>query len=408
VLLALLALAWAPPASAAPASAAPAKRLAVLELTGTTDRAILSVFSDQIRQGALLAVKPLGYEVMTRENQAVLASAMGIDLEACQDGAECEVELGRNIGADLVVSGGVTKVGSLLVVTLKLHTTDTALLLASKTIQARSQEALLDELVFGSQELMAEGLDLGPVQRTARRPKVAGGKVQSGLTLDRGEKIKNEPTDETGFLVVEASPEGANIFVNGEEVGRGKVQLERMVGRYVVVAELGKLYHPARQEIQLDSNKTKVILELKPAFGTLDVTSIPSRATVWLNGDKVGVTPFVARELPSGDYTLRLDLKDHLSDTADLTVSDGELSRFIGELKPNFGILVAHSTPAGARIELNGEPTGEVTPHNFERVPAGVVELRLSLDGYGEQVLRPTLTRDEVLTVDAEIGRAHV
>ena len=102
VLFALLALAWAPPASAGPASAAPTQRLAVLELTGTTDRAILSVFSDQIRQGALLAVKPLGYEVMTRENQAALATAMGIDLEACQDGAECEVELGRNIGADLV------------------------------------------------------------------------------------------------------------------------------------------------------------------------------------------------------------------------------------------------------------------------------------------------------------------
>ena len=165
VLFALLALAWAPPASAGPASAAPTQRLAVLELTGTTDRAILSVFSDQIRQGALLAVKPLGYEVMTRENQAALATAMGIDLEACQDGAECEVELGRNIGAALVISGGVTKVGGALIATLKLHTTDKGTLLASSTVEAGDELKMIRKLAPETVALIRQGLGLSGSRR---------------------------------------------------------------------------------------------------------------------------------------------------------------------------------------------------------------------------------------------------
>ena len=55
-------------------SSAPAEestqRLAVLELRGAFERDILSVFSDQVRQGALSSLKGTGYEVMTREHMA--------------------------------------------------------------------------------------------------------------------------------------------------------------------------------------------------------------------------------------------------------------------------------------------------------------------------------------------------
>ena len=154
-LLALLALAWA-----SPASAAPTQRLAVLELSGAFERDLLSVFSDQVRQGALRSLEGSDYEVMTRENMAVLARSQGIDLEACQEGAECEVDLGRNIGAALVISGGVTKVGGALIATLKLHTTDKGTLLASRTAKARDERSMLDEIKQEAALLIREGLGL--------------------------------------------------------------------------------------------------------------------------------------------------------------------------------------------------------------------------------------------------------
>ncbi len=70
---ALLALLLLGPLLSPPASAAPTQRLAVLELTGAFERDLLSVFSDQVHQGALSALKGTPYEVMTRENMAMLA-----------------------------------------------------------------------------------------------------------------------------------------------------------------------------------------------------------------------------------------------------------------------------------------------------------------------------------------------
>jgi len=90
----------------APGVAQRTKRVAVLELSGVLERPVLMTLTDRLRHGALAALKGTSYEVMTRENMAVLARNMDIDLAACEDGAECEVDIGRNVGADLVMSGG--------------------------------------------------------------------------------------------------------------------------------------------------------------------------------------------------------------------------------------------------------------------------------------------------------------
>jgi len=44
--------------------------------------------------------------------------------------------------------------------------------------------------------------------------------------------------------------------------------------------------------------------------------------------------------------------------------------------------LQVNSTPEGARIELDGEPTGQVTSHAFVNLPVGLHTFLLTLDGY--------------------------
>ena len=54
-----------------------------------------------------------GEEIYTRENMLMMLSDMGKSAE-CMEGS-CEVEIARNIGADYVVSGKVTKRGSTII-----------------------------------------------------------------------------------------------------------------------------------------------------------------------------------------------------------------------------------------------------------------------------------------------------
>ena len=127
-------------------------KLAVLELH---DFASLSkentrYFTDVVRQAVLRAQPQL--QVITRENLLVLLEATGRKLEDCE--GECEVDTGRRIGADLIVSGEIQKVGSLFKISLRMHDTRSGQLLASAIGSGRTIEELDGAASSASRELM--------------------------------------------------------------------------------------------------------------------------------------------------------------------------------------------------------------------------------------------------------------
>jgi hypothetical protein len=107
-------------------------------------------FTDLVRGATLRAAK--GVEVITRENLIVLLQATGRDIEKCE--GECEVDTGRRIGADAVVSGDVLKVGSRYKMSLKLHETRGGRLLSTAIASGKSIDELDDALQVAAQELM--------------------------------------------------------------------------------------------------------------------------------------------------------------------------------------------------------------------------------------------------------------
>jgi len=379
-----------------------AGRAAVLEFTGdgAIDDEGLAYLADRARGAALDTLDPGVWTIISRENMTVLLDANASDLADCELG-ECEVDVGRSIGADLVVAGRVVRFGSKYRITLKAFETAEGRLLSTEEVDADDLDALADGLDGACSRLLDE-----EHTAQARRATIAysgSGAVDYGWELDRGEHIVNEVTDETGILRIDTDPPEALIYVNDEELGQGSVQKELMSGRYVVIAELGSLYYPAREEVQLGNGVVRITLELQPATGAVALTSEPEGAQVWLDGENVGRTPFEDERKRSGSYQLRLTMADYLSHSETLAVIDGEVTERHVALAPNFGGLDVRSQPAGARIEIDGEDTGEITPHVFERVGAGIAEVALTLEGYGEAVVHPTVERLETALVDVEL-----
>src|SRR5438477_2178237 len=132
------------PGRSAPAAAQKLSgKLAVLELRNFTKdltRENAQYFTDVVRSAALRAQPQL--EVMTRENLLVLLQASGRDLANCE--GECEVDTGRRIGADEIVSGELQKVGARYKLTLRLHDTREGRLLASTQASGMTIEELDD------------------------------------------------------------------------------------------------------------------------------------------------------------------------------------------------------------------------------------------------------------------------
>ncbi len=157
---------WRPPAIAASpaptvaAAAAPAQprlpdgaRVAVLELRhgpafSSEDARYLG---DVVRAAVLRAAPRLS--VMTRENLLVLLQASGKELADCE--GECEVDTGRRIGADAVLSGEALKFGARFKLSLRLHETKAGRLLAATVASGATLEELDVELQQRAVELLA-------------------------------------------------------------------------------------------------------------------------------------------------------------------------------------------------------------------------------------------------------------
>jgi hypothetical protein len=149
------------PAGAAPKVAPPpikhagAQVIAVLEfrdkLPKEGDKLDVSYVSDVVRSAAKEALP--GLRVMTRENMLVLLEATGRKLEQCE--GECEVDTGRRVGADLIISGEVLRFGTRFKVNMKLHDTHDGELLAGSIASGGSVDELDTELGKAVVKLMA-------------------------------------------------------------------------------------------------------------------------------------------------------------------------------------------------------------------------------------------------------------
>ncbi len=135
-----------------------ADHVAVLEFTGSDNEDLTSILSDQARAGALDQLDPLTYSIITRENMMQILEDMGKDATCL--GGSCEVDLARNIGADLVISGTISQLGDVQLVMLKLHQSDSGTLLAMEKIQGSDPVALVEATFEGVQQLLRKGLYL--------------------------------------------------------------------------------------------------------------------------------------------------------------------------------------------------------------------------------------------------------
>lgn len=143
------------PASAAPPTAPTRGVLAVLDLrnklTGAAREQVDTAYLTDVVRSAALDAAP-GLQIMTRENVLVLLKASGKSLSECE--GECEVDTGRRLGADLIISGEVLQFGSNLKINLKLHETGQGRLLSASQASGGNADGLDREMPGAIRKLM--------------------------------------------------------------------------------------------------------------------------------------------------------------------------------------------------------------------------------------------------------------
>jgi TolB-like protein len=160
--------------SPAPAVAGEGRLVAVLEFRSKLKgedaaQADATYLSNVVRTAALESVP--GLRVMTRENMLVLLGASGKSLAECE--GECEVDTGRRLGADLVVSGEVLKFGSKFKLDLRMHDTKDGRMISGAQASGKTVDELDDALAGATRKLFASLAPAAPVVAAAPAPAAA-------------------------------------------------------------------------------------------------------------------------------------------------------------------------------------------------------------------------------------------
>jgi len=140
--------------------------------------------------------------------------------------------------------------------------------------------------------------------------------------------------------------------------------------------------------------------DLRPrAFSCeLAVTSEPAKASAFLDGEYVGVTPATVSGLAPGAHTLKLVRRGHLEWVEPVpALSEAEKIHVV--LTPKAGAqLVITSEPEGADVFLDGKLMG-ATPLTLTDLLAGTYRVRLRKDNYAPWHTEVTAAADQTAPV---------
>ncbi len=125
--------------------------------------------------------------------------------------------------------------------------------------------------------------------------------------------------------------------------------------------------------------------QVSASIGRLLIRSMPSGASVHLDGVARGVTPLALRDLALGSRTIAVARSGYITDERRLVLTRARPSRSLevrlSAAASSTGSLIVESRPAGAAVTIDGRARG-LTPVTIEALAPGDYRVSLSLAGY--------------------------
>jgi serine/threonine protein kinase/type II secretory pathway pseudopilin PulG len=251
-------------------------------------------------------------------------------------------------------------------------------------------------------------------------------------------KGRSKPT--TGDLQVVSEPAGAHVDIDGQTRPEWVTPFladKPPLGKHTVTYTMPNFSTEKRTVEVAAGKKGTVDAKLATTVGTVKISSSPAGADIALNGKPTGQKTPATLSLPAGNHVIKLH-KDGFQDaTENVSVALGQAQSVSGKLqavvaaaspaataKPapqpskesnpfakigrffrgggsERGTLSIKTTPAGAKVILNGEASSSVTPVKIE-TKTGKYKVEIELDGY------QAITREVTVEKGKTTGIAEV
>ena len=116
-------------------------------------------------------------------------------------------------------------------------------------------------------------------------------------------------------------------------------------------------------------------------YGTMNITSEPSGAEIFILGKSVGVTPRVTNPVPSAMYIVKLSMDGYEPVWMPVTVVPQQQVDAHAALVPESATVIIDSEPTGAHVRMNDQVIGD-TPVILTEQPLGSYSASVQMEGY--------------------------
>ncbi len=224
----------------------------------------------------------------------------------------------------------------------------------------------------------------------------------------------------TGSIHITSTPSGAAVYVDDEETGDVTPCILSGIetGSHAVRVETEGFAPPDEEWVNVVANAVlEVEFNLSPETGTIAISSVPTNASIVLDGNVTGLfTDTILDAVPVGEHTIELEMPGYRNATRTVVVEKDECSildvvLFSDKSTPaepasGTGSVAISSVPTNASIFLDGNATGLRTDATLDPVPVGEHTVELRIPGYRNATRTVVVEKDECSILDVVLSPA--
>jgi hypothetical protein len=136
-----------------------------------------------------------------------------------------------------------------------------------------------------------------------------------------------------------------------------------------------------------------------PKVGSLEIFSTPKEATVFINGEIVGESPYGINNLEVGEYQIRLEKEKYVDFEKTITVSENQVSRIDAAMIAILELEI-NTDPVGAILFINDREISK-TPFSG-KLRAGTYTLKVVKENHIDWKKTIKLVEDEEIDINLE------
>ncbi len=313
-----------------------------------------------------LLVQTDAYNVIERGQMEQILNEQNFQMAGCTS-QECAVEVGQLLGAQVIMTGSIGKIGQTFTVDLRIINVETSEILRTASYDIRGEIDLM----------LTEGM-----VEVARR-------ISGESQLGAGPRY--------GTLNIYSEPSGALVYINDEERGSTPFAATQLAAQQQHTVRIEKQgFQPVTRTIKIEEGENPALnVTLSSSYGGLSVSSQPSGASVIIDGQEVGTTPYLNQEIGAGrEHEVQVTLEGYESVTRSVTVSEGATQSIDVTLSAATNFVTVTSRPDRAQVIIDDQRVG-LTPLQELEYQIGMHSIELKKRGYKPHLAQFRVEQEE-------------